>query len=177
MPLFGSSGGSQRFTPKELKFSTLYKYGAGGKLNGSIKDQAKSALTKAGFSQDKVSKIVTGDHGISASEMKKVAEALNKNRVYGFTKSPQALVKTYLTKERVKAQNIARVRRENMIEARKEDLGGPNATGTKKIGGTSRFGSTPNRFGSSATRSSSPSFTPRTSSLGGGGINRFGGLR
>ncbi|MFA5048861.1 MAG: hypothetical protein WC516_07600 [Patescibacteria group bacterium] len=175
MPLFGQSS-SQKFTPKELKFSTLYKYGAKGKLTSSVKDQAKRALTKAGYDQEKIGKIVTGDKGVSVQEMKRVATALNKERVYGFTKSPQALVKTYLVKERVKKQNIALIRKENMMEARKDDVSGATPVGGKKIGSTSRFGSPPNRF-SSANRSSSTSFTPRTSSLGSGGFNRFGGLK
>lgn len=128
MPLFAPSQ-AQKFTPKEIKFSQLYKTGTGGGKPGySVMSRAKEALAKAGYDEKKISQMITGDAKISVSQMKEVASLMNKSGIYGFQKSPSYLVQQFLTKERVKAQNIARIRREHIAEASQEDLGSYGTT-------------------------------------------------
>ena len=166
MPLFAKSQ-AQKFTPTAIKFSQLYKTGTqGGKPGTSVLSQAKEALSKAGYDDKKVSQIVTGDQKISTSEMKKVATIMNRARVYGFQSSPEYLVKKFLTKERVKGQNIARIRREQIMEAGQEDLG---SYGTVSLNprGQSPNSSAPNPLSRNRTASrpgSSLSSNSRTAS-------------
>lgn len=128
MPLFAPSQ-AQKFTPKAIKFSQLYKTGTGGGKPGySVMSQAKETLAKAGYDEKKISQMITGDAKIPVSQMKEVAKLMNKAGVYGFQKSPSYLVQQLLTKERVKAQSIARIRREHIVEASQEDLGSYGTT-------------------------------------------------
>ncbi len=122
MPLFSSSQ-AQKFTSKEIKFSQLYKIGTGGGKPGySVLSKAKDVLAKAGYDEKKISQIITSDAKIPVNKMKEVATLMNKAGVFGFQKTPSYLVQQFLTKERVKAQSIARIRREHIIEASQEDL-------------------------------------------------------
>ncbi len=124
MPLFGSSR-SQQFTPKQVKLSDLYKFSSSSKTApNTVLNAARQGLKNAGFSDLEISKIVTNDAKIPVQRMKEVVSELNKCKVFGFDKQdPDIFVKNYLNKERVKAQNIARIRKEHMLEARDEDLG------------------------------------------------------
>lgn len=128
MPLFAPSQ-AQKFTPKAIKFSQLYKTGTGGGKPGySVLSKAKETLAKAGYDEKKISQMITGDAKIPVSKMKEIATLMNRSGVYGFQKSPSYLVQQFLTKERVKAQNIARIRREHIAEASQEDLGSYGTT-------------------------------------------------
>ena len=123
MPVFGGQNNIKEYTPKTVKFSGLYKYGTGGeKLNSSVTSQVKNTLAKSGYNSEKIDKIINQDTGISAKEMKNVTKTLNQNKVYGFSQNPESMLKKYLIKERVKSQNIASIRKENMMEARTVDL-------------------------------------------------------
>ena len=178
MPLFAPSQ-AQKFTPKAIKFSQLYKTGTGGGKPGySVMSRAKEALAKAGYDEKKISQMITGDAKVSVSQMKEVASLMNKAGVYGFQKSPSYLVQQFLTKERVKAQNIARIRREHIAEASQEDLGSygttslnpqgrsPNAVKTSSENKRSPIRSLSGNSSSSATSSLS-SRGSSSSSLGG----------
>lgn len=132
MPLLGGLTPTQQFTPKNIKFSDLYKFSTKGKnLSGSILNQAKDALTKAGYDPDKITKIITKNEGVTAKQMAEIAGHLNQRGVYGFGQSSRNLIQGYLNKERVKAQNIAMIRKEHIMEARQEDVSaGPKGVKT-----------------------------------------------
>ena len=118
MPLFAQSM-AQKFTPKEIKFSDIYKFGAKAKnLSGSVVTGAFETLKQNGFDESEINHIIRDDNHIPVLKMKKVVEILNRNNIYGFTQDPKILVQNYLTRERVKAQSIARIRKEHMLEQR-----------------------------------------------------------
>ena len=127
--LFSNPSPVQKFTPKTISFSQLYKTGTGSKKVGSsVLNKAKEVLAKAGYEDKKISQIITNDAKIPVKQMKEIAILMNKAKVYGFQKTPQYLIQQLLTKERVKAQNIARIKREHILEAIQEDLGSNNST-------------------------------------------------
>ncbi len=123
MSLFFKPSLKEKYTPKTIQLSQLYHATTGGhKLSGSAFSSAQQALKKAGFSDDKIRKVLYRDVAISVKEMQLLAETLNRARVYGFEKSPTTAIKTYLNKERVKAQSIANRLKENILEAAEENL-------------------------------------------------------
>lgn len=127
MPLLAPNR-AQKFIPKTIKFSQLYKTGTnGGKPGYSVMSRAKEALIKAGYGEKSVSRMITKDAKIPVTQMKAIATLMNKAGIYGFQKSPEYLIKQFLTKERVKAQSIARIRREHIIEASQENLESRNS--------------------------------------------------
>jgi hypothetical protein len=122
MPLFQQSL-KQKFTPKSAKLINVYKSATGGKTMGaSTVASAAKALQRAGFDEKKIRQVLYTNQELSVSEMKNVASALNKAGVYGFTKDPKRTVEQYLNKERVKAQSIAQIRKEHILEASQEEL-------------------------------------------------------
>ncbi len=142
MSLLNNPSPVQIYTPKNIKFSELYKFGSAGKdLSGSILNQAKEALAKAGYEPEKITKIITKNEAVSSKEMKAIAGHLNRGGIYGFRRPATGLVQGYLNKERVKAQNIARIRKEHILEAGEENLrvSGPKALHSKISGAGSKL--------------------------------------
>lgn len=122
MPLFKPSL-AEKFTPKKIKLSKLYTFNTGGdKLGGSLIGRASEALKLGGYNEEQIRNILYKDREISVAEMRRVAEIFNRAQIYGFEKTPEFAIKKYLNKERVKAQSIARIRREHILEAGQEDL-------------------------------------------------------
>jgi hypothetical protein len=122
MPFFQQSL-KEKYTPKTIKLSKLYQANTKGKkLSGSVFDATQKTLQAAGFRDDKIRNILFKDQPVSVKEMKTIVEALNKNRVYGFERSPSLAIKDYLNKERVKAQSISGIIREHILEASEEDI-------------------------------------------------------
>jgi hypothetical protein len=122
MSLFQQSA-TQKFTPKSIKLENLYKTTTGGKaMSASTVMSAAKALKQAGFEEKKIRQALYNNQELSVSEMKTVAGALNKAKVFGFTKDPKRVIEQHLNKERVKAQNIARIRSEHILEAGQEEL-------------------------------------------------------
>ncbi|MFA6227877.1 MAG: hypothetical protein WC668_01690 [Patescibacteria group bacterium] len=129
---------AQKYTPKEIKFSKLYQANIKSRraVGESVLWKTKEALRNAGYDDPAISKIITQDKPIPVSQMKEIAAVLNRAGVYGFEKNPTFAVKEYLNKERVKAQSIARVRREHILEMSEEDLGqaGVSSLNQKALG-------------------------------------------
>ncbi|MFA6593764.1 MAG: hypothetical protein WCT16_00755 [Candidatus Buchananbacteria bacterium] len=123
MPLLQQSQ-AQKYTPKEIKFSKLYQTNVKSRqaVGESVLWKTKEALRSAGYDDSAIGKIITQDQPVPVSKMKEIAVILNRAGVYGFEKNPAFIVKEYLTKERVKAQSIARIRREHVLEMSEEDL-------------------------------------------------------
>lgn len=136
MPLFNSRpSATERFTPKTVKFSKLYRFNTeGGKFGGSLILQAGEALKKSGFTDDQIRDIIYKDKPVSVSDIKRIAGIMNRERIYGFEKDPDYAVKKYLNKERVKAQSIAGIRKEHILEAGTEDLANYGVTSLNKQG-------------------------------------------
>lgn len=113
---------SEKFTPKTAKLSKLFSHNTEGKSFGpSIISQTKRALKQSGFSKADIDKIVNKDLPLPIGQLKEVAQALNQNKVFGFERDPQNAIKDYLNKQRVKAQSIARINKEHILEAAEED--------------------------------------------------------
>ena len=114
----------QKYTPKTLKLSQLYRFAtkSSGQIDSSVKEQIKKSLTQAGYSEEKIDKIIYHDPNLTPTEIQEISQHLNKSQIYGFTKNPTFLIKDYLNKERVKAQSIAGIRKEHMLESRQEPL-------------------------------------------------------
>lgn len=123
MPFFKQSN-IEKYTPKTLTFSQLYAHNVKGprKVGASVIDQAKNALLKAGVNENEVQKIISHDQPISVSRMKEVAAVLNRSQIYGFEKNQDFRIKDLLNKERIKAQSIAGIMKEHLLEAMDEDL-------------------------------------------------------
>ena len=132
-PFFRQSN-IEKYTPKTLKFSQLYAHNVGvtGDVDNSVKSKAKNALAQAGISQDEITKIISHDQPISVSQMKAVAALLSGSKIYGFEKNQHLAIKDLLNKERVKAQSIANIRKEHIIEAMDEEM---PAIGTTSLSG------------------------------------------
>ncbi|MFA5124441.1 MAG: hypothetical protein WC473_01255 [Patescibacteria group bacterium] len=115
---------AQKYTPKEIKFSKLYQTNIKSRraVGESVLWKTKEALRNTGYDDPTIGKIITQDKPVSVSQMKEIAAVLNRAGVYGFEKNPSFAVKEYLNKERVKAQSIARVRREHILEMSEEEL-------------------------------------------------------
>lgn len=113
-----------KYTPKTIRFSQLYAHNTGAKkkVGPSVLFQAKEALTKAGVNENDVFKIISHDKPISVSQMKAVAEVMNRSKIYGFEKDPKNAINDLLNKERIKAQSIAGIIKEHSMEAMTEDL-------------------------------------------------------
>jgi len=127
----------ERFTPKQIRFSKLYKSNTkGGKLGDNILIDVKSNLRKSGFSDAEISRIITADKPAAVNRMKEVAGILSKAKIFGFENDPERDVKRFLNAERVKAQNIARIRKEQILEAAEENLAkaGTTSLNRKAIG-------------------------------------------
>jgi len=114
---------AERFTPKEVKFSQLYKNNTqGGKLNKNILASAKTALRRSGYNAAQISKIITTDQPIPVKQLKQAAQVLNQAKIYGFEKDQDRAVKTLVNRERVKTQSIAGIRKEQIWEAAAANL-------------------------------------------------------
>lgn len=111
------------FTPKRVKISDIYKHATKeNELSDAAKTAAAKALEKAGYAPSHISKIVYNEKDMTIKEMKDVATHLNADKVRGFDQPPKFLVNSYLTKERVKKQTIARYIQERASEAQKQNL-------------------------------------------------------
>lgn len=122
MPLFKKSL-AEKFVPKTVKFSKLYRSATqGGKLGGNILTDVKSSLRKSGYTDSQISKIITADQAVPVKQMKEIAGLLHKEKIFGFENDPDRAVKKFLNQERVKAQSIAHIRKEHILEAAEENL-------------------------------------------------------
>ena len=112
-----------------MTFGQLFAHNTGaGSAGASVISQAKEALAKAGLNDQEISAIISHDQPIAVGKMKNVAEALNRHGVFGFDKDPNYSINDFLNKERIKAQSIAGIRREHILEAMEEDLAEPSIT-------------------------------------------------
>ena len=130
---------TKKFTPKELKFSELYKHVSKGKeLAGTAKVNAMKALASSGYSQSEISKIMSGN--LSSMKAKQVMAKLAKTDAAEFKgQDANRSVNAYLHKEAIKKKNIAGRRTELMQEALQEDIYQSKQTGkgAGRIGGIS----------------------------------------
>ncbi|MFA6422394.1 MAG: hypothetical protein WCV92_03285 [Candidatus Buchananbacteria bacterium] len=163
MPLNFATGPKKNFTPKTVKFSDLYKFSSGNKgMSGTVLEQARETLAAAGYTSTQITKIITEDKSILAPQMKEIAGLMNQNKIYGFNQDGAILMKNYLNKQRIKAQNISRVQHEHMLEAMGEDLdkGKPatslNNMGKKSSTSLNSLGQKPNTPSSGSTHISLP---------------------
>jgi hypothetical protein len=123
-PLFQKTE-REKYTPTEIKFSKLYQKNVGNKkaLGDSVLISAKNALRQAGYTDNQIAKIITHDKPIPVRKMRQVAETMNQAQLFGFEKEPKWMIKTFLNKERVKAQSIARITKEHILEMSEDELG------------------------------------------------------
>ena len=152
------------FTPKAVKFSDLYKFGANSKnVSSAAIDGARKALAAAGYSSKQISLIISDDKKIPVAQMKEIVGHLNKNQIYGFGQNPDIMIKNYLVKEKIKAQNISRIIHEHMLESQEEDLVKNRKTTSLNTMGKGAVGSLNNRGikPSSPAGSSAPSSPTR----------------
>lgn len=136
MPLFRQSL-KEKYTPKKLKFSSLYQHNtktAGHGVGVSVLTQTKAALKRAGYSDSRIAEIITKDRPIPVADLREVAAVLNRSRVYGFDRDQKMAVDRLLNKERVKAQSIANIRKEQILEAAEETLASPGTTSLNRKG-------------------------------------------
>lgn len=120
---------AERFTPKTIQFSKLYRSATqGGKLGDNILIDVKSTLKKSGYTDSQIARMITADKPLPVSQMSDIVAKLNQAKIFGFEKDPARTVKTYLNKERVKAQNIAGIRKEHILEAAEENLANVGTT-------------------------------------------------
>jgi len=128
---------SERFTPKTIKFSKLYRsMTRGGKLGENILVDVKSSLRRSGYTDLQIANIITHDKPVPVKNMKEIVLTLNQAKIFGFEKDPVRAVKRYLNQERVKAQSIAHIRKEHILEAGAENLAtaGTTSLNQKAIG-------------------------------------------
>lgn len=112
----------EKYTPKVIQISKLYTANTkGGRISGHDIDRISRALKKSGFSDTDIRNTIYKDKPVTVVRMKEISEILNRNRVYGFEKSPETAIKAFLNKERVKAQTIAGIRKEHILEAAEEN--------------------------------------------------------
>ena len=123
MPFFAPNN-IQKFTPTKAKVSDLYKsISKGSNMPDSVKASTIKALKAAGYDSTKISKIINSDEPLPVAKLKQVAKDFKTGKVPGFAdKDPNIVVKQYLNKQRVKAQSLAQIRKEHILEALAEDL-------------------------------------------------------
>ncbi len=120
-----------------LAFSQLYSHNIGAsrtlrKPGSSVLAKAKKALQQAGIKENDIRNIISHDQPVPVATMKDIAAILNKSKVYGFDKNQSTSITRLLNKERIKAQSIAEVRKEHILEAMEENL---PATGAASLSG------------------------------------------
>lgn|GEM_PF-1520155 len=128
--LLGKKTLSERYTPSEIRLSKLYQGNMDTKKNigPSVADTIKDALRQAGYDDEHIAKIVTYDKPQPIRQIREVANILNQAQIYGFRKDQEIAIKQFLNKERVKAQSIARIRREHILEMSEEGSPAYSAT-------------------------------------------------
>ena len=113
----------QKYTPKTIKLSRLYKFTAQSEqISPSVQEAIQKTLSQAGYNKDEINNLIYKDQGLPKIEMQAIFQRLNQSKVYGFTKDPNLTIKGYLNKERIKAQSLARIRKDQMLEARGENI-------------------------------------------------------
>jgi len=113
----------ERFTPKTIRLAKFYKSSNKGiKLQDHILDKIKYTLRKSGFSDEQIAKEITGNKPLSIGRAKEIIGKLNEAGIYGFERAADKSIKTYLNKERIKAQTIAGIRKKHILEAAEENL-------------------------------------------------------
>jgi len=130
----------QKYTPKTIKLSQLYKFAAKtDQMSPALQETIQKTLSQAGYNKDEINKLIYKDKGLPKMKMQAIFKELNQNKVYGFSQDPNLIIKSYLNKERVKAQSIARIRKEQMLESRGENIATRSVThlGITKTSGTS----------------------------------------
>jgi len=111
----------EKYTPKKIKFFDLYKHSTGsGEPSDTVQAAAHQALTKAGFDDTTINKVIYENQAVPVDIMQKVAHQLNQSQVYGFYHDPKSNINNYLRKQMVKNMSIARVRKEQMLEQRSD---------------------------------------------------------
>lgn len=121
MPIFRQNP-LKKFTPKTAKFSDIYKKATNyNNFSTSAKDQIKSALKKTGYSDDKIRNIVY-DESLSAKELRQIMADLSQHNISRIKDiNADRVVQDHFHKEAVKKMNIARVRKERMMEELSRD--------------------------------------------------------
>lgn len=114
---------SAKFTPTKIKFADFYKSATqGGKLGGNVLTTVKETMRKAGYTDVQIAKMITANEALPVARIKEIATHLSRGKVYGFDQDPDRAVKKFLNQERVKAQSIAAIRKEHILEAAEENL-------------------------------------------------------
>lgn len=97
-------------------------------MGDNILVNVKSALRRSGYTDSQIAEIITADKPAPVKQMKAIAETLSQKKVFGFEKNQERAIKKYLDRERVKAQSIAGIRKEHVLEAAEENLAKAGAT-------------------------------------------------
>ena len=140
MPLLKKDTG-RPYRPKTGRVSDLYKHAVGArKISGSVKKQIRKTLKDSGLYSKKQLGQITNDQELPLSQLKEVADRLNKKGVFGFERSGQSLVNGYSQQEITRRKSITRTIRANRAEQMAEPLtdfdklpaGGNQGTGRVK---------------------------------------------
>lgn len=175
----------ERFTPTTIKLAEFYKSSNKGiKLQDNVLNKIKDTLRKSGISDAQIAQEITGNKPMSIGRAKEIIGKLNEAKIYGFERAPEKSIKTYLNKERVKAQTIASIRKEHILEAAEENLAkvGTTSLNQKAIGPSNSQGRPASIFGRRRHSSAVTSLTGKeltktssfTSKTGATNINRPG---
>lgn len=176
MPLFKPTL-VQQYTPKKIKLDDLYRANTGGQnLSLSQKEQAMSALKKAGWDEEKIRQTVFNNKPVAVSEMKQLASVLNNSRLFGFEKDQSFAIKNFLNKERVKAQNIAKIRKEHVLERMAEETIEYGTTSLNPKGVSPNASIKKSDTGRAVRSLSGKTSSQPISSFGGGGNKPASGL-
>lgn len=105
-------------------------------MGDNILVDVKTALAKSGYTDEQISRMITADAPVPVSRMKAIANTLSRERIYGFERDQNFAIQKYLDKEKVKRQNIARIKQEHILEATEENLAvlGTTSLNQKAIG-------------------------------------------
>lgn len=137
MSLLSKPSQKERFTPTTIKLAEFYKSSNKGiKLHDDVLIKVKDTLRKAGYSDLQIAQEITANKPVSIGRAKEIIGKLNEAGIFGFERAPDKSIKAYLNKERVKAQTIASIRKEHILEAAEENLAkiGTTSLNQKAIG-------------------------------------------
>ena len=127
----------QKFKPKTVKFSELYKHCTKfSELSEAAKKKIHAALSEAGFNHDKASQIIGSDQATTPSQLKQLIRPLSRKGVAGFVGRAETVVDKYLKVQAIKQRNLNRAVHENVMAARRENLNAKpqsSALATQKI--------------------------------------------
>lgn len=122
--LFGNDP-NDRFRPKKVSFKEVYQHAAKRHtIDEHDHQRTQQALKAAGYSNDKIERLLQKHEAIPVAEMRKLAGHLQNAGVRGFDprQDMSKLVNDYVRGQMVKKRNIAYVRAEHVREAMRENL-------------------------------------------------------